>query len=243
MSHQLAQIAVDNFVLQEGKLYRLQATGDLRRVLALDNKNLPADSLPSVISCNTGSLVATVAGRRLRAVDIAWTLHYGSWPLYPLVVADGDPHNMVQSNLLAVRGQKYRPRITVSGKFFVHNLAAERFSSPELARDDWRRCAAALYRADQSHVLFAEQVNRERAIVTAERVAKPVRARVKVDPNKPRRPAPIKGKEWHYWKGAWVSVPVACHVSDDYMVRIEAVLAGAKSFVYDEEQQRTLAIY
>lgn len=241
MTATLTKIALDNFLVLEHKLYRKMATGDLRRVTTVDNAAPPVEAV--VISCNIGKLVVQIDGRRLRAADIAWTLHYGNWPTLPLFIADGDPHNMAKENLLAIRGQAYRPRIRVAPGGFVHNMARKLFSSPELAREDWRRCVAEMYRHEQPHVLFAEEVQRKQAAPIVLAPVRAPRARVAPNPDKPRRPPPVAGKEWHYWQGEWVSVPVACHVADDYMVRIRAVLAGAKSFVYDDEAGRVLAIY
>lgn len=236
-----AQLAAEHFTLIEGVLYRLHTDGSMRLVTAIEHAE-PAGNLPSVISCQTGRLKSMLRGQKMYGTDIAWALYYGIWPTCPVVVADGNPLNMAQDNLLAVRGTRLRPRISACPGGYKHNMSRSLYSSPELARDAWRAAVAAVYRVEQPMIIQAEA--RQRGLLVPF-VVRSIKSRypVAANPDKPKRPPAIEGREWHWFEGQWVSTLKPCHVSDDYILRIKATLAGAKSFVYDEEQGRVLPIF
>ena len=237
------QLAHKTFLLADGLLFRRQICGGLRPVRTLEHENVPEGKLKGLITCNTGRVLVVVGGRKMYGPQIAWALLYGSWPMYPIIVADGDPHNLREENLLAIRTRRLRPRIVAAGTRIVHNLSQVGFATPEEARDDWRRCAAEHYAKDMPHVLTIEAEARRRAPPLGN-IEVPAARVVKVQANKPTtRPKKVEGRKWHWYEGEWLSVPEPCHVSDDYMLRCAAVKKGAKAFVYDEEQGRTVAVY
>jgi hypothetical protein len=184
-----------------------------------------------------GRLWATINGERLAAPDIAWCLHYGNWPKFPLVQLDGNPFNCSIDNLMPARHKRLRYRETARGGKFYHPLEKMGFSTPEQCLLNWQAHARDYYMQDLHHVLAIEAEERE--LRRGVEVPPPVLTKVRRPRSAsrkasglPPRPALVEGMEWHWYEGAWVSVPVACHVADDYLQRLRKWKAGAVRFVF-----------
>jgi hypothetical protein len=232
----LAPEHVSQYFTASRGLYRILADGSMKEVTYLEG----------------GRLLAVVGGEKLFAPDIAWCLHYGNWPKYPLVQLDGDPFNCSLDNLMPARVKRLRYRQKeVDGRFY-HSLAPKLpFRTAAECRRNWTAHARDHYAKDLDYVLEVEARERElRAaaalpaaplpLVRARRAERAERA-VPVGA-RPPRPMAVDGMEWHWWEGAWISVPVACHVADDYRVRIEKWLKGAVRFVFQPEYQEVWAL-
>ncbi len=137
---------------------------------------------------------------------------------------------------------KRRCRVTPAKDGFKHSMEDEiEFRTEEAAKLHWRKTVAGVCRADLSYVLEIERRERvfragEAAKQLQEIINQPaIEVLAVVEPAKPQRPPKperIFGKVWFWFKDQWVSVPPACHPSDDWQVRCQAVLDGATRFVF-----------
>lgn len=234
------------FKITQGRLYKVLASGKLRPVTAIHN----------------GRVVARIDGNEYDAAMVAWTLHYGIWPRYPLVYADGDPHNVREDNLFAAREPLKRCTLRTIGKVIYHPLSKVGHANKEAAREHWQKLYAAELMQDMAAVISQQQEELERHADKldptrwliepsakqrkAGRKPLPVREGLTKHgkPYKPKptqRPKAVEGKKWHWYESAWLLVPKACHVSDDKNIRCHAVkYLNAVEFYYDHSQERTL---
>jgi hypothetical protein len=144
---------------------------------------------------------------------------------------------------MPARLNRLRYRETEKDGLYYHPLSATGFRSPETCRLNWAVFAREHYMKDLDYVLHLEAQERElRRGVPVPELPK-IRTR---GPNRPRtpdgvvrstRPAPVEGMEWHWYEGKWISVPVACHIADDYLERIRKWLAGAVRFAFNPDYQ------
>lgn len=210
-------------------IYRILANGHLKEIRYIEGKRL----------------VAVVNGEKLYAPDIAWCLHYGNWPKFPLVQLDGDIFNCSIDNLMPVRVKRLRFRGRQVGDRFYHNFEPKvAFRSLLDCRRNWTLHAREHYMKDLAYVLEVEASERELRRNSAPALPPlPLHAAARVERQKrrearipvgarPPRPAAVPDMEWHWYANAWLSVPVACHVADDYRERVRRWLAGAVRFVY-----------
>lgn len=221
-----------HFVLEGSRLYRKLASGAVQSLKSMD-----------------GKLVVTLfKSQRLRAVDIAWCLIYGNWPSFPIVQLRDDPFDFSQGNLFPARTRRLRCEQRQRGNLYVHPLSSLSHLTPERCRKHWEEMAADFYGKDLAYVLKLEQFERDlrhKALLETKAIQIPVPVH-REDPRwkaayKPSRPPAIAGREWHWVKDQWIDIPVACHVADDYRVRIAATLAGATWFQFDPEIQQVRA--
>ena len=220
------------FVLEGSRLYRKLATGAVTQLKSMDHN----------------FVVTLFKNHRLRGVDIAWCLIYGNWPRFPIVQIRDDPLNFSRDNLYPARLRSLRYVQTQRGSLFYHSLSSLPHRTAERCRADWEERAVEIYTKDLPYVLKTEEFERTlRAQYVREMAAlKKTPAPVEIDPKvframRPARPAAKPGREWHWWDGQWVDVPVACHVADDYRIRIAATQAGATWFQYSPDLGRVLA--
>jgi hypothetical protein len=215
-----------HFVLEGSRLYRKYSTGAVTQLKSMDGN----------------TVVTLFDGHRLRGVDIAWCLLHGNWPAFPIVQLHEDPHDFSEGNLYPARLKRLRYRETQKGLLFYHPLSLLGHISAKRCREHWEHLAHDYYMKDYTYVLRAEAYDREMRLTTLQSLPpKPVPPEHAQYAKRPARPKAVPGMEWHWWQGAWISVPVAVHVSDDYRVRIKAAQAGATSFRFDPEAQRTRA--
>lgn len=220
------------FVLEGSRLYRKLASGAVQALKSMDGKQV----------------VTLFKSHRLRAVDIAWCLIYGNWPSFPIVQLNDNPHDFSQGNLYPARTRRLRYEQRQRGALFVHPLSSLSHATPERCRKHWEELAADFYVKDLTYVLKLEEFERGlrlKALQEMRAVQVPVPSH-KEDPKwkavqKPSRPPAIPGREWHWVRDEWVNIPVACHVADDYRVRIAATLGGATWFQFDPEIQQVRA--
>jgi hypothetical protein len=220
------------FVLEGSKLYRKLTTGSATLLKSRDGKQV----------------VTLFKTEKLLGTSIAWCLIYGNWPEFPIVQLSEDPFDFSQDNLYPARIKRLRYCETVVGNLLKHPLSTRLHINSRLCRKDWEDMARDFYLKDYAYVLRLETVQRElRAQHLAELAqykpelvpaARPEHER----PVRPARPKAIPGREWHWYNDAWMHIPVACHVADDYRVRIKAVLAGAVAFLFNASTSRVDAI-
>lgn len=209
----------EHFVLEGSRLYRKFSDGAARQLASRD----------------ASKVVCMFRGARLLGVDIAWCLLYGNWPVFPIVQIKSDPYDFSAENLFPARLRQLRYCQTPAAHLWRHNLTSLTFKTPGLCRADWEERARDFYVKDLHYVQSIEANERKlRAEYIADlveankNIPKPRMRREKAAPTaKPKKPTAVAGREWHYNAGEWISVPVACHVADDYMVRIRRQRAGA----------------
>lgn len=212
-----------HFVL-DGTLYRKLVDGTVKELTTLSG----------------GQLVTVFEGERLLAIDIAWALHYGNWPMFPVVQLHDDLFDFRIENLFPARLKRLRFRMTGAVGAYRHPLGGLAFATPERCRMDWEWRAREYYLKDMAFVLGLETEQREMRRLAQLPFRMPSLAPVEKAPKPPKeprslRPGGVPGMEWHYHDKAWVAIPEACHVADDYRVRIRKQLAGAVRFVFQPE--------
>lgn len=220
------------FALEGSRLYRKLASGAVSQLKSRDGNQI----------------VTLFRGVRLLGMEIAWCLIHGNWPEFPIVQLGADPLDFSEGNLYPARIKRLRYVERVAGNLCYHSLSSYGHSTAERCRKNWEELARDFYVKDLAYVLRVEASNRElrqaylreQAALTymppeaSPRTARPVRG---------SRPAAVPGMEWHWWEGVWISVPIACHVADDYRRRIIAWQAGARSFRFDPDSRRVKAYY
>lgn len=217
-----------HFVLEGSRLYRKLATGAVSQLKSLD-----------------GRMVVTMfKNQRLRGVDIAWCLIHGNWPKFPIAQLRDNPLDFSENNLYPARFRVFRYIEKHVGNLYYHPLSTLGHGTPERCRRNWEELAREEYVKDMPYVLRLEESERQLRLQYLRDMAK---VHIEVPGNshrrlpKPARPAAKPGREWHWWDGQWVDVPVACHVADDYRLRIIATQAGATWFQYSPDLGRVLA--
>jgi hypothetical protein len=218
----------EHFVISNDMLYRLRADGTVTPVKTVAG----------------GRLFAKVHGCLYKGPEIAWVLIYGTSPMFPISLLSLDPTDMREENLVPIRGRRLRFRAVESGRGFRHAHSDLFFLTREACYADWVSYARRHYSPD---ILFAVQQERLR---DRDRVP-PVYIRPKKAPthtgrtreDKPPRPQPIEGRLWYWYANQWVSVPPACHCSDDYIKRCEWTLKGATSFQFNAVTEMVEPIY
>jgi hypothetical protein len=218
------------FVLEGSKLYRKLASGTAALLTSKDGYKI----------------VTLFDGVKIHGTSIAWCLIHGNWPLYPITQLGADPADFSPANLYPTRLKRLRYAEGRRGNLYTHPLSTRAHISSYACRKDWETLAKDFYLKDLGYVLKLESHQREMraahlaelATLKPELVPVPKAEHVK----RSARPRAIPGREWHWHDEAWMDIPVACHVADDYRVRIKAVLAGAKAFIFNAEAQRVDAI-
>jgi hypothetical protein len=217
-----------HFVLEGSRLYKKLASGAVTQLKSLDGKQV----------------VTMFNKHRLRGVDIAWCLIHGNWPKFSIAQLRDDPLDFSESNLWPARMRVLRYIQTKRGNLYYHPLSTLPHPTPERCRRNWEELAREAYAKDLMYVLKLEESER---ILRQQYLRETAAVRIEVPDHshkrtlKPARPKEIPGREWHWWDGRWIDVPVACHVADDYRVRIQAVLGGATWFQYSTDLGRVLA--
>lgn len=207
-----------HFVLEGSRLYRKLASGAATQLKSLDGNQV----------------VTAFNSHRLRGVDIAWCLIYGNWPHFPIVQLRGDAHNFDRHNLYPARTKRLRYTETRRGRLFVHPLSSIGHVSSSMCRGHWEDLAHDYYVKDMPYVLqVEEQLRAVRAQTVDPRGSAAGAGTLAERPVKLSRPPAVAGREWHWVKAEWISVPVACHVADDYRVRVQKQALGAVRFEYD----------
>lgn len=231
MKFDLALI-LEHFYIDGGVLYRKFAAGTIKRVKAVEG----------------GRLVAMVGGRKYYGPDIAWAYHYELVPTCRIVTIDMDPHNLSKENLGAARRRRLLFRLTKTPRGYTHPLTTEPFKSAEEAQDDWVMKARIYYQSDLKFVL-RQQTDAMAALpvsLALEKVLTPAAGTRGPKKSGPRPPQPqnIIGRKWFWYREQWVSLPLACHPSDDWRVRAAAVLKDPQvRFVYDPKSDKTLPVW
>jgi hypothetical protein len=216
-----------HFALEGSRLYRKLATGQGTQLKSRD-----------------GNYVVTLfKGHRMLGVDIAWCLIHGNWPMFPIAQISADPLDFSEGNLFPARHRRLRYVQRFKAGMYFHPLSQFAYSKPEMCRADWEERAKDIYRKDLAYVLRLEATQREQREIYL-RETRAIRRPEVVRPAKeprPSRPYAVHGMEWHWYGGEWISVPVACHVADDYRRRIQAWQAGARVFAFDPESRQVHA--
>lgn len=212
------------------------------------HRRLADGTFKTITNTEGGRLSTTFKGERLAAVDIVWCLHYGSWPMFPLVQLDGDIHNLDLANIMPARIRQIRCRLEKLSRGYSHPFSAMAFATPELARKHWAVFAKDHYMTDLHYVLELERVARERRAATL--AEQPALRPEPIKPGKPRgkpfartpKPGKIDGRVWFWRKDVaeWLSIPESCHVADDMYVRAHKVLKGAVEFAYDPASEQVI---
>lgn len=214
-----------HFAVADGRLLRKLASGHAKAVTLVDR----------------GRLAVKVDGVRLFGPELAYACTYGVVPMFPIVQLDGDPFNCREDNLYPARLARLRYRCVVVPGGFRHPRSPATFRTEGEAWRDWYASARAYYNADKPYVrLLEDQMRVPVQVVTFAEGPR----RVPAPRKKAReRPAAVLGRVWHWWRGAWLSLPVPCHASDDWMVRAAVVSQWPDArFVYDEVAQRTVHV-
>jgi hypothetical protein len=221
---------LDHFCLDDGQLYRKRLDGTVRPVRLVER----------------GRVVSMLNGRRVFGPEIAWCIYYGVAPLYPVVHLSENPHKLGEIHLVCARLKRLRYALVESSTGFTHPLSQLPFATAQQCRSDWESRARRYYAADMPFIM-AQQDEAKALSAGSER---PPRGRKPPKPRKPvsaaskppkERPEPVQGRQWKWYKDAWISLPDAVHPSDDWMVRAEAVLRNPEAtFYYDTVLQRTL---
>jgi hypothetical protein len=219
-----------HFVLEGSRLYRKLASGASARLRSMDGNQV----------------VTLFKNERLLGTSIAWCLIYGNWPEFPIVQLSEDPHDFSQDNLFPARIKRVRYYETPVGSLYRHPLSTRLHPSSRMCRKDWESMARDYYLKDFTYVQMVEANSRE---MRARYLAEVAQYKPELVPEvrteravRPSRPKAIPGREWHWHDGAWMHIPVACHVADDYKRRIAATLAGAIAFRFDPARQLVDAI-
>lgn len=231
-----------HFQLIGSRLYRKHVDGTLRQLKSMDGLKV----------------VTLFRTARILAVDIAWCLHRGNWPMFPIVQIGDDPLDFSENNLYAARTRQLRYRIMPNERGFSHNLASGYFRTVQECRASWESCARSFYAGDQAMIYSLEADQRRlRAQYLADMAAlkksnihnpdpmpavrkRPERPFKGPAHAKPPKPRAIPGREWHWYMGEWVDVPEAVHVADDYRVRIQKWKLGARRFEFCPARQMVL---
>lgn len=216
---------------------------DVPKYFALEGsrlyKRLASGAVSLVKSRDGGQIVTLFKGQRLVGADIAWCLIYGNWPEYPIAQLRWNPLDFSEDNLYPARLRRLRYIERQSGNLYFHPLSQFGHSSPERCRANWEELAREFYVRDMAGILRMEAANRElRAKYLRETAAARATVPQNTRPVRGSRPVALPGMEWHWWMDRWISVPVACHVADDYRVRIEKQELGAVRFVFNPETRR-----
>lgn len=202
-------------------------------------KRLASGSRRPVRSVVHGRLVTTLQGELLYGSEIAWALINGMKPMFPVINVDEDPFNMSDDNLACCRIKRLRFRLRSAPDGYSHALnPSARFDSEGLCFADWVGFAKRWYAADLANVLrltmYTHEVTPAVEYVRPKKAATYAGAKKGVRPPAPQYVAGMK----HYWfKGQWVQVPEACHCSDDWQVRCDKWLRGARTFAFNPETQ------
>lgn len=219
------------FALEGSRLYKKLASGAVTQLKSLD-----------------GARVVTIfKGARLVGADIAWCLLYGNWPEFPIAQISSDPLDFSETNLFPARVKRLNYVERLVGKTYFHPLSTHGHLTQERCRKHWEMLAREYYVPDMAYVLRLEAANREMR-------AKHLAEMKRLSPSSPllprgeralrtKRPSPVPGMEWHWHGDAWVSVPIACHVADDYRKRVQAWQAGARTFAFSPITRRVHAYY
>lgn len=215
-----------NFAVEDGRLFRRLASGHSREISVIER----------------GRLVSVLDGRKYYGPDVAWACHYLAVPMFRVITLDGDPFNLAEDNLMPVRLKRLRYRVIEVPGGFRHPRTRETFPSERHAHADWVRSASRYYREDKPYVRSLEDQHQPTKPEAPEKRTERFRAPSTVS-GRPLRPEVVWGRSWHWWEGRWLSLPDACHASDDWMVRAAVVSQspGAR-FVYDSVAQRTVAV-
>ncbi len=213
-----------NFLLESDQLMRIMSNGALRKV-------------PTVVQ---GKIRVLLDGVYLSGPEVAWALHYGIEPQFPLLQVDGDPFNLSAKNLLPIRGIMPRCRITWKGRLCYHSLGGFGYADEKSCRKSWQLDVYDKYSKDLAHVLSTERkIRDQRGLLVVP--PKPVRkytlsaARAAKTKRTPK-PEHIWGKVWVWFEDAWLSIPEATHPSDDWMVRAASVKAANARALIDQPQ-------
>ena len=219
-------LILKHFTVSDGRLYRRLSTGHVRPVRVVER----------------GRLVSMLNGVKLCGPEVAYACLHRVVPMFPIVQIDSDPFNMAETNLSPARTRRLRFRCVSVAGGFRHPRSHEVFKTEELAHIDWVNAARLFYQADKAYVRALEDQNQVIKPEALERVAVR-RVRLSAATDKPLKPKAVAGRSWHWWKGAWLSLPEAVHSSDDWMVRAAVVTEHPSArFVYDPVQQRTLSV-
>ncbi len=215
-----------HFAVEDGRLVRKLATGHARPVTMVER----------------GRLVSMVGGVKFFGPDVAYACLYRVVPMFPIVQVDGNPFNMAENNLMPCRVKRLRfRRVPVPGGF-RHPLCSSTFRTEGEVHRDWVRLARGRYMQDKAYVRQLEDQTQgftpeppKRAVVPRKVYAASKTAR--------ERPEAVEGRIWHWWVDGWLSLPVAVHESDDWMVRAAVVAVSPEArFVYDDVLQKTVAV-
>ena len=220
---------LEHFCLENGQLYRKRLDGTVRAVRLVER----------------GRVVSMLNGRKYFGPDIAWCFYYGVAPMYPVVHLSADPHSLGKEHLACARLNRLRYACVESSSGFKHPLSQLPFMSAFSCRADWEMRARSHYAKDMAFILAKQDEAKALAMASGqlETYQRPVKVRRAPVSTKPRsdRPEPVQGRQWKWYKDAWISLPDAVHPSDDWMVRAEAVLRNPEAtFYYDTLLQRTL---
>lgn len=216
------------FVLEGSRLYRKLASGGGVLLKSRDGNQI----------------VTLFNGVRLLGVDIAWCLTYGNWPEFPVVQLREDPLDFSMGNLYPARIKRLRYVQKPVAHLFRHPLSSITHSTPERCRKHWEELARDFYMKDMPYVLRLEESNRAlRDTFLRETGAVRLPETVAERPRRGSRPCALPGTEWHWYKDKWVNAPVACHVADDYRVRLQKLEQGATRFAFDPSTRRVKAYY
>lgn len=230
---------------------RFIVNGVLERYVLVDGrlgKTLINGHVMPVKRLHRGVCMTMMQGKNIPSAEIAWALTYTCWPKYPILLADGDPHNFSARNMLPIRGVPRRCVVKKqAGGYKVAGLLSV-FSTPEQAKHAWRQQYSEVLRSTLAMTLQEQELEikaYEYSVgprVFAERANGPRKPKwKKADPK--ARPSAIIGRKWHYYEGEWLSVPMPVHISDDYLMRCHATkYLKAVRFRYSDYMDQTVAI-
>lgn len=216
-----------HFAVEDDRLVRKLATGHCRPVRLIDR----------------GRLASMLGGVRYFGPEIAYACIYCVVPMFPIVQVDGDPFNMAENNLMPVRLERFRFRLIATTGGFRHPLTRSLFRTEAECHSDWVTLARQRYQRDKPCVRQMEDEAQGRKPVLP-RIQPVVPRRVSAAVKRAvDRPEAVEGRSWHWWEGAWLSLPEAVHCSDDWMVRARVVAEHPSAvFIYDPIAQRTVPV-
>lgn len=185
-----------------------------------------------------GQVVAVCEGQLFASSDVIWALTYGRWPKWPLKTLPGNPYSL--DNILPQRLATWRFSVQEVNGQFHHTHSSVGYPTLKACKDSWNELYRLYLLADLPYVLAVEKTEYDLHMASNPKYEAPeiLPGRTRAKPKeRPAKPAHIKGMRWHWYTGKWISVPTAIHVSDDYMLRCEAL---GKTARFDPELQQTV---
>ena len=210
-----------NFFLSNGRLFRQFSK-----------------STKQVVTRNNGHLITTLANVRYQAIDIAWTLLYGNWPLTNiLLVGDG----FSKETMLPIEKASIYCSKQVKGGF-SHNLSSTVYLTRFECDQSFARNALRVYatRLKEIQAIEAERLalrlrSERQAVETCAIFAKHgAGANSRERPKRPKQPKEKPVGVWYRLGQDWHDVPFALRVDDDIKNRCIAMLQGLKACVVDD---------